>query len=240
MQRCLERGNLRLGLRKERGGLLHVKIRGKAVGEAVAGDCHTLTLRLNVLGHDRQPALVSAHVDVIARNITEQHHKRRAPVVFICTYFGARSLHFAAATSKDVYLPGSVDAALVDFVFKGRVLRQRHRAEDRLMMARLLAAVPTGGIGRRRKRCGGNAILGARLLDAGLGDPKVRIRADGPVDERIELGIVEGSPPSRGGVGCARFATGKRLCPADGSSGGGLTIIGTDGAAGSGHERERR
>ncbi len=61
-----------------------------------------------------------------------------------------------------------------------------------------------------------------------------RLARHGPVDQRIELGIVEGLPPP-GKVGGSRLlAAGQRFAPMGGGGGGdeGRLIAGADGAAG--------
>ena len=140
LERTFQRGDLGPGGGEQRGGLLHIEVARQAMLETVLGDGQALFLRRDVFTGNRQSLLIAARVNIIARDFPDQRYQHVAPAEFRGGHFGLGRLLGAADAAENVQLPGSVEAGLIDIVFKRDVRRQGKLADDRLVLALPVAA----------------------------------------------------------------------------------------------------
>ena len=116
-----------------------------------------LFLRRDVFAGNRQSALITAHVNVIARHVAEQRDQGGAPAEFRGGDLVPGRFRRAAFAAEHVNFPRGVEAGLINIIFKRHTRRNRQRTEHRLVMAGSGSRVGTGSVNRSakgsRRRC---------------------------------------------------------------------------------------
>jgi hypothetical protein len=77
-QRILKSRNFGPRGRENRGGLLHIQITGQPMLETVLREDQIIFLRPDIFMGNGQLALIAARFNIIARDFTQQRHKRVA------------------------------------------------------------------------------------------------------------------------------------------------------------------
>ena len=227
---ALQHWNNGVGVRQQRGGLLYIEIAGESVLEPVLRKGQSLFLRFEVVGRNFQPALAAAQLNVIARHLAQQCYQHITPAEFRGRNFGLSGLDRPAIAAEHINFPRGIESCLIDIVFEGNTRGHRERAENRLILALVLTCVGAAGIHRGPELRGGDAVERPGFAHARPGNSQIMVGIHGPLDERVQLRVVEALPPRREGRLQVRFAATQGRAPFRRRGGFRWLVIGANGA----------